>query len=90
VAPTALSDDQIRFFEQNGYVKGGRVLDPAQIDALRSGLEAIRTGENPRTGDLYEIDEDYRRAPTRTSSISSAPGSSTRPSTTCCSIQRSP
>jgi ectoine hydroxylase-related dioxygenase (phytanoyl-CoA dioxygenase family) len=58
-----LGDEQVHFFHEHGYVKGGRVLDAAQIEALREGLEAIRTGRNPRTGDLYEIDEDYRRAP---------------------------
>jgi hypothetical protein len=61
--PWALSDDQARFFHEHGYVKGGRILDDRQIDALRDGLEAIRTGDNPRTGELYEIDEDYRREP---------------------------
>ena len=61
--PFALSADQVRFFEENGYVRGGRVLDPPQIEALRTGLEAIRTGENPRTAELYEVDEDYRLAP---------------------------
>jgi len=58
-----LSEEQVRFFHENGYVKAGRVLEEGQVDALRRGLEAIRTGENPRTGDLYEIDEDYRREP---------------------------
>ncbi len=61
----ALSSEQMRFFEANGFVKGGSVLDQAQIEALRAGLEAIRSGENPRTGDLYEVDEDYRTAPDR-------------------------
>jgi ectoine hydroxylase-related dioxygenase (phytanoyl-CoA dioxygenase family) len=59
----ALSPEAVRFFHDNGYVKGGRVLDEAQIQALRDGLEAIRTGANPRTGELYEVDDDYRRAP---------------------------
>jgi hypothetical protein len=59
----ALSLDQVHFFEENGYVKGGRVLDAAQIQALREGLEAIRSGANPRISQLYEIDEDYRREP---------------------------
>jgi ectoine hydroxylase-related dioxygenase (phytanoyl-CoA dioxygenase family) len=58
-----LSDEQVAFFHENGYVKGGRVLDSRQIEALRAALERIRTGENPRLGELYEIDEDYRRAP---------------------------
>jgi ectoine hydroxylase-related dioxygenase (phytanoyl-CoA dioxygenase family) len=63
--PFALSPDQVRFFGENGYVKAGRVLDEAQIEALRAGLESIRDGSNPRTEELYEIDEDYRRAPQR-------------------------
>jgi ectoine hydroxylase-related dioxygenase (phytanoyl-CoA dioxygenase family) len=62
-SPWALSKEAVAFFRENGYVEGGRVLDADQIEALREGLEAIRHGENPRTGELYEIDEDYRRAP---------------------------
>jgi ectoine hydroxylase-related dioxygenase (phytanoyl-CoA dioxygenase family) len=33
------------------------------MEALAAGLEAIRSEENPRIGELYEIDDDYRRAP---------------------------
>ncbi len=62
-SPWALSEEQVRLFHEHGYVKGGRVLDERQIEALREGLEAIRTGENARTAELYEIDEDYRREP---------------------------
>jgi len=58
-----LAPEAVAFFRENGFVKGGRVLDDAQIAALREGLEAIRSGANSRTGELYEIDEDYRRAP---------------------------
>jgi hypothetical protein len=58
-----LSDEQLAFFDENGYVKGGPVLDARQIQTLGEGLEAIRLGENPRTDELYEVDEDYRRAP---------------------------
>jgi hypothetical protein len=63
--PFSLSEAQVRSFAEDGYVKGGRVLEPRQIEALRDGLEAIRTGENRRTAELYEIDEDYRREPDR-------------------------
>jgi len=62
-SPWALSEEQLSFFHEYGYVKGGRVLEEDQIEALREGLETIRLGENPRTEELYEIDEDYRRAP---------------------------
>jgi ectoine hydroxylase-related dioxygenase (phytanoyl-CoA dioxygenase family) len=64
-SPWALPAEQVAFFNEQGYVKGGRVLEGPQIEALRDGLEAIRLGENSRTGELYEIDEDYRRAPER-------------------------
>jgi ectoine hydroxylase-related dioxygenase (phytanoyl-CoA dioxygenase family) len=59
----ALRGEQVRFFEENGYVRGGTVLDARQIERLRDGLEAIRAGRNPHKDELYEIDEDYRRAP---------------------------
>jgi ectoine hydroxylase-related dioxygenase (phytanoyl-CoA dioxygenase family) len=62
-SPWALPEERVAFFHENGYVKGGPVLDERQLEALREGLEAIRLGENPRTGELYEVDEDYRRAP---------------------------
>jgi ectoine hydroxylase-related dioxygenase (phytanoyl-CoA dioxygenase family) len=62
-ASYAIPADSVRFFHENGYVRGGRVLDDQQIAALREGLEDIRSGRNPRTRELYEIDEDYRRAP---------------------------
>lgn len=58
-----LDEGRVLFFHEHGYVRGGAVLNGAQVEALREGLEAIRTGRNPRIGELYEIDEDYRRAP---------------------------
>ncbi len=61
----AFDEEDVSLFHGHGYVKGGRVLDDDQIEALRAGLEAIRLGDNPRTDELYEIDEDYRRAPER-------------------------
>ncbi len=58
-----LTPDQVRFYHDNGYVRGGRVLDDRQLDALREGLERIRRGENPRLGELYEVDEAWRKDP---------------------------
>jgi hypothetical protein len=58
-----LSDDQVASYHANGFVKGPKVLDDAQIESLREGLEQIRTGENPRLGELYEIDEVWKEAP---------------------------
>lgn len=36
-----LTDDQLEFYRENGYVKGIRILDDAQIDRLRSELESF-------------------------------------------------
>ncbi len=58
-----LSAKQVRFFHENGYVKGGRVLDERQIKALREALGRIWRGENPLLERLYEIDEDWKRDP---------------------------
>jgi ectoine hydroxylase-related dioxygenase (phytanoyl-CoA dioxygenase family) len=58
-----LTDAQVRFYRENGYVKGGRVLSDEQIAVLREGLERIRRNENPRVGRLYEIDAEYTKAP---------------------------
>lgn len=58
-----LSEEQVAFFRENGYVKGGRVLEDRQIEALREALERIWTGENPLLERLYEVDEDWKRDP---------------------------
>ena len=58
-----LSEAQRSSFDRNGFVKGGRVLDNRQIEALRSSLEDIRNGRNPRVHDLYEVDDDYLENP---------------------------
>ncbi len=58
-----ISDGAVSEFRERGFIKGPRVLNDKQIDALRTGLERIRTGENPRLGELYEIDEAWKNAP---------------------------
>ena len=58
-----LSPDQVKYYHQNGYVKGGRILNDAQLEALREGLDRMFTGKSPRMADLYEIDEDWRNDP---------------------------
>ena len=58
-----LSDAQVAEYRERGFVRGPRVLDDRQIDVLREGLERIRTGENERLGELYEVDEAWRKAP---------------------------
>ncbi len=36
-----ITAEQIQFFEGNGYLKFGKVLEPEEIEALRNGLDRI-------------------------------------------------
>ena len=36
-----ITAEQIQFFEENGYLKFGKVLEPEEIEALRDGLDRI-------------------------------------------------
>lgn len=63
--PYELTPDQLRFFEENGYLKLGRVLDDRQLAALRDGAELFWSGKNPRMSELYEIDEAWKKDPKR-------------------------
>lgn len=58
-----LAREAVASFHENGFVRGPRVLDDDQIAALRAALEEIRLRRNPRTGELYEVDAEYVRAP---------------------------
>jgi ectoine hydroxylase-related dioxygenase (phytanoyl-CoA dioxygenase family) len=60
-----LSDEQVRSFEENGYVAGIRVLEGAALDAVREAVERIQRGETPHLDRLYEVEEDYYRDPER-------------------------
>lgn len=60
-----LGPQEVRTFETNGFVAGVRVLDPEQLEAVRQAVERIRGGTNPRSDLLYEVEEDYYRAPER-------------------------
>lgn len=59
----ALSDEAVAFYRENGYTKGPKVLDDTQLAALREGLEAIRNGSNERIGELYEVDDAWKKDP---------------------------
>jgi len=65
VEPWRLSPEQVRSFEENGYLAGIRVLDGRALDAVREAVERIRGGETPGLDRLYEVDEDYARDPER-------------------------
>lgn len=60
-----LSPEQVQFYRDNGYLKGGKVLTDEQIEALREALDRIFTGKNPRLNELYEIDQDWKDDPNK-------------------------
>lgn len=39
--PTVITQQQIDYFNENGYLRYGRVLDMAEVDALRAGLDNV-------------------------------------------------
>jgi len=50
-----LSEEQVEFFNANGYLAGIRILDDPQIDALRSELEIIMRPEQTTNPHFYEF-----------------------------------
>jgi ectoine hydroxylase-related dioxygenase (phytanoyl-CoA dioxygenase family) len=50
-----LTDDQIRFFDDNGYLAGVRVLDAAQVEALRAELAELMDPAHPGHSLFYEF-----------------------------------
>ena len=49
-----LSEEQIRHFQENGFVKGVRLLDEAQIEALRDELSEMVDPNHDGHELLYE------------------------------------
>src|SRR5438094_7748626 len=45
-ANPTLTEQQIDFFDRNGYLKIGRVLDDAQVELLRERLDRVIAGES--------------------------------------------
>lgn len=60
-----LSAEQVRRFEEDGYVAGVRVLAAAALDAVREAVERLREGKSPHADRLYEVEADYYRDPGR-------------------------
>lgn len=50
-----LSDEQLAFYEENGFLSGVKILDEAQIHALRAELEAIMDPSHPGHSLFYEF-----------------------------------
>ena len=49
-----LTEQQITFFQEHGYVKGGRVLNPAQVQVLRDELDSFYDDGHPGNELWYE------------------------------------
>lgn len=49
-----LSEDQLQFYHENGYVVGPRLLDEEQIEALRSQLNGLTQPDHPGQDLWYE------------------------------------
>jgi ectoine hydroxylase-related dioxygenase (phytanoyl-CoA dioxygenase family) len=64
-APFRLGADERRFFDENGYVAGVRVLEGAALEAVREAVERLRAGTSPHLERLYETDEEYAKDPER-------------------------
>src|SRR4051812_38639482 len=50
----SLSDEQIEFYRENGYVAGIRMLDDAQLEVLREELSALADSRHPAHELFYE------------------------------------
>jgi hypothetical protein len=51
----ALTGDQLRFYEENGYLAGVRMLNDEQLDALREELKALTDPAQPGHELFYEF-----------------------------------
>lgn len=52
--PYRLSDEQVRFFHENGYLQGVRILDERQIEMLREELAGLFDPNHPGHELFYE------------------------------------
>jgi ectoine hydroxylase-related dioxygenase (phytanoyl-CoA dioxygenase family) len=60
-----LSDDQLRFYEENGYVAGTRVLSDEQVDLLREELQGLFDPKHPGHALFYEYHSNESPDPSR-------------------------
>ncbi len=51
----ALSSEQIRNFEENGFLPGIRILGPAQLEQLKAELDKVLDPEHPDNSLFYEF-----------------------------------
>ncbi len=60
-----LSEDQIEFYHQNGYLAGIRLLDDEQIERLRAELSELTNPDNPGRELFYEYNSNESSDPAR-------------------------
>ncbi|WP_152053901.1 phytanoyl-CoA dioxygenase family protein [Tautonia marina] len=60
-----LSDDQVRFYHENGYLPGVRILDEAQVEALRQELAEWFDPDHPGRDLWYEYHSNESADPDR-------------------------
>lgn len=60
-----LTDEQVEFYEEHGYVAGVRVLSDVQLDALRAELSELMNHSDERRGLWYEFHSNESRDPKR-------------------------
>ena len=60
-----LTDAQVAFYEEHGYLAGVRVLGGAQVEALRAELSELMNPEHPSRGLWYEFHSNESADPSR-------------------------
>ncbi|HEU4593715.1 MAG TPA: phytanoyl-CoA dioxygenase family protein [Pyrinomonadaceae bacterium] len=60
-----LSDEQVEFFQENGYLSGIRVLSDEQVEALRGELADLMNPEHEGRQLFYEYHSNESRNPSR-------------------------
>src|SRR5215468_4819027 len=60
-----LSDDQVRFFNENGYLAGIRILDDAQVERLREELIDLMDPDHPGHHLYYEFHSNESKDPAK-------------------------
>ncbi len=60
-----LSDEQVAFFHENGYLKGVRILTDEEMESLRGELQGLFDPHHPGNGLFHEFHTNESTDPTR-------------------------
>ena len=60
-----LTDEQVAFYEEHGYLSGVRMFDGAQVEALRAELSELMNPAHPARGLWYEFHSNESSDPSR-------------------------